>query len=101
MIKQGYVMRLGDGRFVPSNAKVGEMPPWVYTQQFKGLRCDINQAVFWEIYKHIPTQCRNCWKVVVRPRTLKELFDLYELQKDMGVPCKCGMEVRDTVCCGK
>jgi hypothetical protein len=33
----------------------------------------------------------------VRPRTIVELFDLYELQKEMDVPSKCGVEPRETV----
>jgi hypothetical protein len=59
-------------------------------------RCDIYHRVFFNVLKHIHSYCRDCWKVVVRPRTLRELFDLYELQREMGVPCKCGIERRIT-----
>lgn len=34
---------------------------------------------------------------MVRPQTLIQLLDLYEFQKEMGVPCKCGTEKRETV----
>ncbi len=71
--------------------------PWVYVQQIETARCDIYRAVFYGALDHIHTNCRRCWKVVVRPRNLVELFDLYELQKTMGVPCKCGVEHRKTV----
>ena len=60
-------------------------------------RCEIYQRVFFQQLKHIPSHCRSCWKIVVRPKTLEQLFDLYELQKVMGVPCKCGLEIRETV----
>lgn len=30
------------------------------------------------------------------PRNVRELFDLYELQRETGVPCKCGIELRKT-----
>ena len=30
------------------------------------------------------------------PRTLEELFDLYEIPKQLERPCKCGIELRST-----
>jgi hypothetical protein len=44
----------------------------------------------------ITTACLNCWKVVVKPKTIIQLLDLYEIEKSMGVPCKCGTEHRLT-----
>ena len=41
--------------------------------------------------------CHNCFKVVIRPPTLRSLFALMDLQKRMGRPSKCGIEIRDTV----
>lgn len=97
ILKQGYKIRVEDGKFVPGATAMGHGAPWVYTKTYPGYRCDIAHSVFWELLHHIPNQCRKCYKVVVRPRTLEELFNLYELQEEMGVPCKCGMELRDTV----
>ena len=45
----------------------------------------------------VPSKCQNCWKVVVRPGTLEQLFALERLQKQLDVPCKCGIEIRNTV----
>jgi len=71
--------------------------PWIYVQPLISARCHLYNRVFFESLSHIHSYCRNCYKVVVRPRTIVELFDLYELQREMGVPCKCGLERRDTV----
>jgi len=94
--KGGYHLRREDGKFVPNFPATGPEAPWIYVKTHPHLRCDIYH---WIIFKHlgfIPSVCRNCWKVVVMPRTVVELFNLYELQREMGVPCKCGIERRRT-----
>ena len=47
--------------------------------------------------KWVPSKCMGCWKVVVRLKTLKQLFSLLQLQMRMGRPSKCGIEVRESV----
>lgn len=97
LMNQGYVLRVEDSKFVPKNAGIGWDSPWIYVQSSPLARCDIYHRVFYNVLDHIHSHCRNCWKVVVRPQNLIQLFDLYEFQRDMGVPCKCGMELRATV----
>ena len=92
----GYHCRLEDGRFVPNNPAMAVDAPWVYVKSDIATRCDIYHRVFFDILNMIPSKCRRCFKVVVMPRNLVELFDLYELQREMGVPCKCGTEKRLT-----
>ena len=92
----GYHCRIEDGKFVPNSMATATEAPWVYVKAADTARCDIFHRVFFNVCNLIPSYCRECWKVVVRPRTLRELFDLYELQREMGVPCKCGMEKRLT-----
>lgn len=95
--QKGYKLRLEDGKFVPRNTACSYDVPWVYVKTTPEARCDIYQTVFHQIFKHVHSFCRECYKVVVRPRTLEELFDLYELERELDVPCKCGIERRDTV----
>jgi len=95
--KGGYILRPSDSKFVPRTVSVGWDAPWVYVQSEPTARCDLYHRVFYNILGHIHTYCRSCWKIVVRPETVVQLFDLYELQKEMGVPCKCGIELRNTV----
>jgi hypothetical protein len=45
----------------------------------------------------VPSYCQQCFKVVVRPKTLKQLFALEALQIKLGRHCKCGIEVRGYV----
>ena len=91
-----YHLRMEDGKFVPNSPAMAEDAPWVYVKTAVDARCDIYHRVFFQVLEHVPNYCRECYKIVVRPRNLIELFDLYEFQRDMGVPCKCGIERRPT-----
>ena len=72
----GYHARIEDGRFVPNFPAMATDAPWVYVKSSIDLRCDIYHRVFFNVLKMIPSRCRECYKVVVRPRNLIELFDL-------------------------
>jgi len=96
--RHGYMLRPEDAKFVPRLPGVSWNAPWVYIQHDPTIRCELYHRVFFNILGHIHSRCRECWKVVVRPQTVVQLFDLYEFQREMGVPCKCGMELRSTVC---
>jgi len=91
-----YVARPEDGKFIPKLRGTSTDAPWVYTKPHPHLRCDIYHWVIFRELGFVPSVCRDCWKVVAMPRTLVELFDLYELQKEMGVACKLGVERRRT-----
>lgn len=95
--EKGYKLRIEDGKFVPRNIATAYEVPWAYVKTDIKARCDLFHAVYHQIENHVHSYCRNCWKVVVRPRTLVELFDLYEIQRSLDVPCKCGIERRDSV----
>lgn len=95
--KHGYMIRVEDGKFVPRSVGLGHETPWVHTKHLSVLRCDIYHTVFFQVMEHIHSACRSCWKIVVRPQTVEQLFDLYELQKEMDVPAKCGLEKRKNV----
>lgn len=47
--------------------------------------------------RFVPSGCQNCWKVVVRPQTIVQLFALNELQSKSDRPSKAGIEPRSTV----
>lgn len=67
--------------------------PWLYTFLCPDRECGL-WTFYFEKYRIIPRGCFNCWKVVARPRTLKELFELRLVQKKMSIPAKCGVDGR-------
>jgi len=92
--KKGY--RIGpDGRWRRSYGAQWNTP-WIHQHQEDMVECELWHELFFPIHNMVPTYCQNCWKVVVFIPTVSKLFDLYELQKDLEHPCKCGIEYRFT-----
>lgn len=79
--------------------------PWIYITPEGGIEeehncraiCFMCAEIKFKGWSFIPIRCHSCWKVVVRPRTLKELFALHELQKEMGLWSKTGIEDRPKI----
>ena len=45
----------------------------------------------------MPSKCLSCWKVVVAPKTLRDMWKWREVMEEMGRHCKCGIETRPIV----
>lgn len=68
--------------------------PWIMGKATDDRRCALWLEFYFNVYGLFPKGCRKCWKVVARPRTVKELFGMMQLQKEQDIPGKCGMENR-------
>jgi hypothetical protein len=77
--------------------------PWHHINSLEDADCEKwHRILFQLIQKQMgvawpPSRCQNCWKIVVRPGTLKQLFELEALQIEMDEASKCGIELRETV----
>lgn len=71
--------------------------PWLHTRVSEGKKCNVDHTFYFPVFGLLTDRCVNCWKVVVRPRTLSELMKLWELQRELYLPAKCGIELRPTV----
>lgn len=105
MVKAGkipgtYIIDGATGKIVDSPIRFPLVdPPWIYTNNDWNRNCGWLRDLF-EAYHFIPRKCMNCWKVVVIPRTFKELMELYRIQAAMAKQnpycwSKCGLELRD------
>jgi len=75
---------------------------WIYTNNPTNQHCAWYHSIALQVHHFIPSYCLNCWKVVVRPQSIVELFDLYDLQLEMvkkepDCYCKLGCEEREFV----
>jgi len=68
--------------------------PWHHVKPCPFKQCNIDHQIKFNQFGYIPPRCLECWKVVVGPRTLKELFDLVALEKKLDRPSKAGIEMR-------
>lgn len=101
----GWNLRNEDGKLFVRHPTIARDTPWLHVRTSPDLDCGLwHQIIFNFISdrlppgeKFVPRHCQQCWKVVVKPRTLRQLFNLLELQKALGRPSKCGIELRDSV----
>lgn len=77
--------------------------PWIFVKPARFRRCNLWQ--FWEEMfpvvdgaPYIPSGCQACWKVVIRPANVYELFMLLGVLQAAGFPSKCGMDFRRHTC---
>jgi hypothetical protein len=94
---KGFRIR-ADGRWtrMPQDSVSVWDTPWIHQHQKPGQQCEIWHRLFFDRYKWVPTYCKDCWKVVVFIPTVKDLFNVYEIQHELGHPCKAGIEYRYT-----
>jgi len=97
-----------DGKLEAVRTQAALDTPWVHHGHLDKNNCVFGQLVFNTISRKIsqhfadmrpfvPSGCQNCYKVVVRPQNLIQLFALDDLQTNFGHPCKAGIELRPSV----
>ena len=70
---------------------------WIFTETRQVGPCHIYRYVFYDQLGHIHSVCRECYKVVVRPKTIMDLLGILAIQIEMDIPAKCGLEIRERV----
>jgi len=102
MIDQGYLRINKETARLESGRVIEPKSPWVFSGSQKGfdagnrLFCDL-WFLWSRIYNFIPRHCMNCWKITFHPRNLKETILTWEVQQEMNLPSKVGMELRKYV----
>jgi len=94
----GTKFKIGNGgKLVPRDPAGSRASPWIFiSYDIRKKFCAYWHGVYCVHYNLMPTKCRiNCWKTVVKPRTVKELFACYQIFKQLDLPSKIGMDVRD------
>lgn len=99
MLQSGFQIHPFTGKFyVPIKSSPFYKPPWVFSNSTMDKKCGFWHAIIWEKYHLFPVGCLGCWKVVVRPRNVEELFRLLDYQQHhYEKECKCGIELRPFV----
>lgn len=98
----GWTWRYEDGKLFCQIKPGISSTPWHHVKHAHWCRCNMWHTVMFSIVfpkigeKWVPSKCQGCWKVVVRPKTVKQLFALLAVQKRIDVPSKCGIEIRRT-----
>lgn len=78
--------------------------PWVYIR-YSNKNCTLLRTFIYGLIskrlptseRFIPSECQNCYKVVVRPEIYDDLLKLKGVMEGMDYPSKCGIEKREAV----
>ena len=68
--------------------------PWIFAALPKDRECAKWNRIYFEKFRILPRGCMHCWKIVARPKNLDELLEARKLQEKMGLPSKCGVDMR-------
>lgn len=78
--------------------------PWVYIRYSRHnctmLRTFIHQLISKRLppkERFIPSECQDCYKVVIRPESYDDLLKLYPIMKELDFASKLGIEKRESV----
>ena len=104
LLSSGSCKLRDDGKFM-FKSRLSWDTPWHHVRMHPMIKCTLWHQIMFDIVsrnlpaeqRFVPSSCQHCYKVVVRPRTLKQLFALLEMQKKMDLPSKCGIEKRESV----
>lgn len=101
----GWRWRESDGKIYSQLKPSIVETPWHHVKTDYRLKCGLWHQIMFDLVgnklpnnqKFVPSKCQNCYKVVVRPKTVKQLFALKNLQGELNCPSKCGIERREAV----
>ena len=68
--------------------------PWLHAALAQGRLCPIYQRYYFDIFNIVHPVCMECWKVVAKPTTLRDMVRVYDWQKEKGYPAKSGYDIR-------
>lgn len=90
-----YFQRDSDGKYDHKRHPHPD-PPWAYRKSMILQNCHFYHQVLFKVLhqqQRVPIHCQiACFKVVVQPRNLEELFWTFLLQRQLDQPSKCGIE---------
>jgi hypothetical protein len=93
-MRQGGYYLSYEGVYKRLAITVGTDTPWHHVNHLRTKKCGLDHSLKFGVFGYVPPRCLECWKVVVSPRTIKELFLLLDVQKGLERPSKCGIEIR-------
>lgn len=70
---------------------------WIHVRRAPWMNCTLWHHVYFQTLRAIHSGCFACYKVMARPTTVKDLFIMYEVMKELDLPSKCGIDTREYV----
>lgn len=68
--------------------------PWIFARWPADRNCFLWSKIMFEVFGILPISCYNCYKIVAKPKTVVQLLKLKDLQEELALPSKCGVDLR-------
>ena len=94
MIDAGAVERNESGKLRLVVTPNPSFTPWYQIVPSMTRDCSLWHEVYFNNFHFVPKGCMNCWKVVIKVKSVFELFKLKDLLIELNLPSKCGVDVR-------
>jgi hypothetical protein len=91
---QAGAFKIATDHKIHLDASIVPERPWLTHLADPERKCGKWHEVYFRYYSIIPKGCRNCWKIMFKPDTVTEVFQLRDLQRSMSISSKCGVETR-------
>jgi len=97
LISSGQFKINASGKLEPADPKGILNSPWIFIgPRARRKHCQIWNAIYCGKFGIIPRVCRfYCWKTVIKPRNVLELFKLVDVLTLLNLPSKCGADRRN------
>lgn len=96
MLYEGRLTLESDGS-ISIKRQMDPNSPWVFKSSPPDRDSTKWLEVYFRCYRFIPRTCHSCFKVVLKPETLDDLYKVWKLQMKMDLASKCGLETRSFV----
>ena len=96
LFQTGWYVRPEDGKVVTQQTGTLTKIPWIFVKYLDDAHCKYYHDVCHKCFGFVHSRCLNCYKVVFKPRTVEQLFEVYSVMrlKLKNIPSKCGIEER-------
>ena len=96
LLNNGYFIDVNTHK-ITCNDGYGWDTPWIYLGSRKNKEvenCRQRKLTF-DTFGTFPEGCLDCWKVFIKPITVRGLFNTYDVLCRLDYPGKCGIDLRD------
>lgn len=91
------LMQVGHDGKIRVHTAIAVDSPWISIHHGDTRKCGYYLDICYSCYGFVHSRCFSCYKVVIKPKTLSQLFRLKKVLECIEKPSKCGIEVRDYV----
>jgi len=89
------IWKIGENDRVVRKGRAKIEDSYIHWGHHKERDCTVLYDILHDEFGYLPYKCLNCWKVIVSPKTVKQLIRFKDIAMKTGKPGKWGYDTRD------